>query len=150
MTKTRNTFLLALFALFTFVGQAFADAPISTSRFNNFAVSGYDTVSYFSPTGPVKGSEQFKTDYKGATWLFASKGNLDKFTANPAQYAPQYGGYCSWAAAHGSLAKSDPTQYHVENGKLYLNYNAKIKKKWLPRRGELIPKADAKYPDLID
>lgn len=95
------------------------------------AVAGYDTVSYFRGKGvPVKGSAQFKLTWKGAEWRFASAENGAAFKANPAAYAPQYGGHCAWAIAQGYLAPGDPTAYDIVGGKLYLNYDQGIRAKW--------------------
>ncbi len=103
---------------------AFAkDAPVYTGTFSNTAVSGYDTVAYFTQGKPVKGSTEFRTTYNGAEWRFASAANLAKFRANPGRYAPQYGGYCAWAVSQGYTASGDPTVWKVVGGKLYLNYN---------------------------
>ena len=131
-------------------GQALADKPIYTGALSNLAVGGYDAISYFEGDGvPVKGSKKFKTSWKGADWHFSSQENLDKFLASPEKYAPQYGGYCAWAAAHGTLAKGDPKTYTLLDGKLYLNYDKSINDGWLPRKEELIKKADMKFPDLV-
>lgn len=140
----------AFLAFFTLVSPAHAADPIYTGTFNNKAVGGYDTVAYHKAGKPVKGSKDFKTEYKGAEWFFASQENLDLFKADPAKYAPQYGGYCAWAAAHDTLAKGDPEHWHIEDGKLYLNFNKKINDQWLPRRAELIPVADEAFPDLLE
>lgn len=142
--------LLSFFLFFSFVGQAFAEPEIYTGILSNKAAGGYDVVSYFSENStPVKGVKAHKTSWRGADWYFASQENLDAFKKNPTAYAPQYGGYCAWAAAHDTLAKGDPTIYHIENGKLYFNYDKKINDSWLPRRAELIPVADTLYPKLI-
>ena len=142
---------LAILTIFGFGGQALADDPIYTGTFSSNAVKGYDTVSYFMGDGvPVKGSEEFQTKWRGANWQFSSEENLNKFKANPEKYAPQYGGYCAWAAAHGTLAKGDPKVYTLEDGKLYLNYDKSIHEGWLPRKAELIAVADEKYPELVD
>lgn len=144
------TFLLSLLGFLTFAGQAFATSPIYTGTFNNTAVGGYDTVSYFSDGGPVKGSKEFKTKWKGADWLFSSQENLNKFKLNPEKYSPQYGGYCAWAVAHDNYVKGDPKVWNITNGKLYLNYNQSIAQKWKPRRKELIPAANKKYANEIN
>lgn len=147
----KNIIATAFLAFFVLVGNAQAEDPIYTSLFSSKAVGGYDTVSYFQGNGvPVEGSEDFHTEYQGADWYFSSKANLDKFLANPTKYAPQYGGYCAWAAAHGTLAKGDPKTYELVNGKLYLNYDKSIHDKWAPRKAELIAKADDKFADLIE
>lgn len=56
-----------------------AQDPIYTGTFSNKALDGYDTVAYFTEGKPVKGAAQFKTEYQGAEWLFASQQNLDAF-----------------------------------------------------------------------
>jgi len=153
-----NILLTGLFAFFAIFGltlsnasPALADAAIYTGTFSDKAVKGYDTVTYFQGDGvPVKGSEEFQTEWRGATWLFSSAENLALFNENPEKYAPQYGGYCAWATAHGSLAKGDPNVYTLKDGKVYLNYDKSIHKKWLPRSEELIETADAEYPELVD
>ncbi len=139
-------FLVALFI----TGQTYASSPVYTGESENKAIKGYDAVSYFIGSGqPVKGSQDFQTSWRGADWHFSSQKNLTTFIADPEKYAPQYGGYCAWAAAHGGLAKGDPNVYHLENGKIYLNYDESIKKGWMPRKNELISLADKKYPTLV-
>ena len=153
MNRSFKTYLVA-FALVLFGAATTAHAsedPIYTGLFNNKALKGYDTVSYFQGDGvPVKGSKEFKTEYKGANWYFASQENLDLFLADPEKYAPQYGGYCAWAAAKGTLAKGEPLVYDLYEGKLYLNYDRSIREKWAPLKEELIPVADKKFPELLD
>lgn len=130
---------------------AAAKDPIYTGIFSNTALKGYDAVSYFQGQGqPVKGNEDFQTTWRGAQWLFSSQQNLDLFTADPLRYAPQYGGYCAYAAAEGNLVKGDPLVHTIVNDKLYLNYNQKIDKKWQINREEFIQQADSEYPQLVD
>jgi YHS domain-containing protein len=122
--------LAALAAPVAIAAPALADGGIYTAS-ANIAVGGYDTVSYFRGKGvPVKGAAQFKVSWKGAEWRFASAENAAAFKANPAAFAPQYGGHCSWAIAQGSLAPGDPTAYDIVGGKLYLNYDQGIRAKW--------------------
>lgn len=149
--QIKRMMIAAAISVFGLSTAAFADDPIYTGVFSSKAVKGYDTVSYFQGDGiPVKGNKDFQTEWRGATWLFSSASNLALFTADPEKYAPQYGGYCAWALAHGSLAKGDPKVYNLQDGKLYLNYDRGIQKKWLPRKDELIIKADAEYPARVD
>ena len=126
-----------------------ADAKdyIYTGSFSDNAVGGYDTVAYFKENKAVKGSDQFKTSYKGADWLFASQQKLDLFKANPDQYAPQYGGYCAYAVGEKKqLVSADPTQFTLVNGKLYLNYDEEIKNIWLAKKDAFISQADVNWP----
>jgi len=123
--------LVASPAIFTTTAAAeTAVAPIFTAEDNNLAVSGYDTVSYFSGA-PVKGSADFATTYEGATFQFASQENLDTFLADPAKYAPAYGGYCAWAiGANDALAPGDPNVYKIVDGTLYLNITETVVGFW--------------------
>ncbi len=110
---------------------AFAEAPIYTAKRSNVAVQGYDPVAYFTIGSPTKGSEEYSTNYMGAEFRFASQANLTTFLADPERYAPQYGGYCAWAiGAKADYAKGSAKYWNIVDGKLYLNYNKSIQKKW--------------------
>lgn len=138
-----------LFFLFLLPSFAWSADPISTGFFNDLAVKGYDAVAYHLENKPVKGDKAFAWEWQGATWRFSSQANLDLFKGNPEKYAPQYGGYCAWAVANNKLAGIDPTQFSVVEGKLYLNYNKKIQKKWLADRDAFIQKGDANWPAVL-
>jgi YHS domain-containing protein len=142
--------LLTVFILFFSQIVSAAD-PISTSYFSSKAVSGYDTVAYFTEGKPVKGDDKFKLEYMGAEWYFSSQAHLDMFSAQPEKYAPQYGGYCAWAISdQKKFAPSDPTQWAIQDGKLYLNYNQSVKSKWDAARALHIKQADENWPGLIN
>lgn len=130
--------------------QGFAKTePVYTGTFNNVAVSGYDPVAYFTVGRPVKGSAAYKINYKGAEFRFSSAANLEKFKANPSAFAPQYGGYCAWAVSQGYTASGDPTVWKIVGGKLYLNYNREIGRRWESNIPEHIRSANVNWPKLI-
>lgn len=130
--------------------QAFAKSDaVYTSWRNNMGAGGYDVVSFNSGT-PQKGSESISTQWMGADWHFTTQSNLQKFIADPAKFAPQYGGYCAWALARGKLAKGSPDHWSVVDGKLYLNFNGKIKKRWVAGQANFITSADVKWPDILE
>jgi YHS domain-containing protein len=52
-------------------------------------IEGYDPVAYFTGNKPVMGNVQFKAQYQGATYWFASAEHADLFKKNPSKYAPQ-------------------------------------------------------------
>lgn len=135
--------LAALAALLAPAAPAWADGGIYVgTEGEKVAVGGYDTVSYFRGTrSPLKGSARIKLTWKGAEWRFASEANAAAFKANPAAYAPQYGGHCAWAMAQGYLAPGDPTAFDVVGGKLYLNYDQDIRAKWRKSTAAFIAKA---------
>ncbi len=113
------------------------------------AISGYDAVSYFKGDGvPMLGDAQYSVTYNGAEWHFASQANADAFKADPAAYAPQYGGHCAWAMSRGSLAPGDATLYKVVDGKLYLNFNEGVQKTWLSDIPGFIAQADPAWEEV--
>lgn len=141
--------LLVLAGAFAAALPAMAESdPIYTSWRNNLAIGGYDTVSFYSEQ-PLKGTAEFSTEYKGAVWHFASRANLDLFRTNPDAFAPQYGGYCAWALANGKLAKGSPKYWHVQDGRLYLNFNGRIEKLWDKDRETFIQDADKNWPEIL-
>lgn len=130
---------------------AFADKPPVYRNFgSDLAVAGYDPVAYFNDGKPVAGSKDFTYEYKGATWRFASAANLAAFKAAPDKYAPQYGGYCAWAVSQGYTAKGDPKFWKIVDGKLYLNYDAGVQKKWEQDIPGFIGKANGNWPKVLD
>jgi len=137
------------FICFCAAGISRAADPVYSSFLSNKAVGGYDAVSFFSETGPVKGSADFSFEYNGKTWLFANSGNLELFISAPEKYAPQYGGYCAWAAAQDDLAPGDPKYWKIIDGKLYLNYSKKVQSDWEKDIPGFIAKANQNWPELL-
>ena len=136
-----RTLVVMFFAL---CSSAFAAGPVNVTS-DGVAASGHDVVAYFTADKPTPGSKQFSIAHKGATYLFANAENLQAFTANPDKYAPQYGGYCAFAAAFGKQAPANPNNFKVVDGKLYLNLNDDVQKKWNADTNALIGKADAQW-----
>ncbi len=126
-----------------------ADKPVYTGFFSNLAAGGYDVVAYFTEHKPVKGDARFVHEYQGATWRFASAAHRDAFIADPRRYAPQYGGYCAWAVSEGTTASADPKLWKIVDGKLYLNYDADVQKKWELDIPGHIRKADRNWPAVL-
>lgn len=110
------------------------------------AASGYDVVAYFTDSHPVKGSRSFTADHRGATWRFVSAANRDAFLADPAQYEPQYGGFCAYAVANGTLDVSTvPEAWKIVDGKLYLNYSTGVQQLWEQRIAGYIADGDRNW-----
>ena len=112
------------------------------------AIRGYDPVAYFTDGKPGKGIERYMAAYRGSTFHFASAAHRDAFIAEPAKYAPQYGGFCAYGTAGGYKAAIDPAAFSIVDGKLYLNYNAKVQSQWSADIPGYIRKADAKWPEV--
>ena len=127
--------------LLTCIGGAVAAENNLT--FQGIAIQGYDPVAYFTDNKAVPGNPEITASYDGAIYQFASGGNNAAFESNPGKYAPQYGGYCAYGASQGYNASIEPEQFTIAGGKLYLNYNADVRKRWNQDRGSYISKADA-------
>lgn len=137
----------AMLLLFV-VAPAHAIAPVFSA--DGAAIRGYDPVAYFTADEAVPGKPEFTAEYEGATWRFASAANRDAFLADPAKYAPQYGGYCAWAVSQGYTAPVDPEAWSVRDGKLYLNYSTAVRVRWALDKSGNIAAADANWPGLRD
>jgi YHS domain-containing protein len=93
-------------------------------------LEGYDAVAYFLDHRPIRGSDAYTHSWNGVVWKFASGEHRDLFAADPAHYAPQYGGYCAYAVANHTTAHGSPKQWAVVNDRLFLNNNPLAKKLW--------------------
>ena len=124
-------FALALL-VFPAIAQADDHANHTADAYDVVAVQGYDLVSYQVGDGvPVRGNGHNVVTHKGVTYLFTNGKNKKAFKANPEKYLPAYGGYCAFGVTKGKKFVSDPLAYKVVDGKLYLNLDKKIQKRWL-------------------
>lgn len=129
---------------------AHADQPaVHTGLLSSVAVGGYDPVAYFTEGRPVRGTTQHRTMHQGYEYRFASAGNLAAFRTDPARYLPQYGGYCAWAVSQGYTAAGDPQHWRIVDGRLYLNYNAEIQRRWEQDIPGHIGRANANWPGVL-
>ncbi len=147
----RNTWFLSTAALWVSLATAVVSRAADFVPLNvedGIALKGYDAVAYFRVAEPVKGRPQFTHSWKGANWQFSSQANLEAFRTDPERYAPQFGGYCAYAVAHNYVAPIDPNAWHIENGRLYLNYDTGTQEKWLAQRPRFIPKAERNWTKM--
>ena len=137
----RRAIALPLLVLTILAGTATAgDANLT---FQGVAIQGYDPVAYFADNTAVPGNANITASHDGAIYQFASEDRKAAFEADPARYAPQYGGYCAYAAAQGAKASVEPEQFTIVDDKLYLNFNADVRQRWNQDRAGYIEKADA-------
>jgi YHS domain-containing protein len=147
--KSMKRFATVWVALSALSLTAFGAMVVQVNKnFFGTALKGYDAVAYFKEGKPVKGKDEFRHDWMGAKWYFASADNRDAFAQNPEKYAPQFGGYCAWAVSQGYTAAIDPTAWKIVEGKLYLNYNKEVQQKWESDIPGHIKKAQENWPRL--
>lgn len=110
------------------------------------ALRGHDPVAYFTEHKAVKGSAEYAAEFEGSTFHFASRVNRDAFVADPAKFAPQYGGFCAFGLARGYKATTDPSAFSVVDGKLYLNHSPEVQARWGADVAGFVTQADANWP----
>jgi hypothetical protein len=154
-TSNLNTARLGwhtLVALLVLSNTALAGEVVNTGLFGGVAIKGYDTVAYFTEGKAMKGSEEFAYDWVGTPWHFANAKHRDLFSANPAKYAPQFGGYCTLGVgSDGHAAENiDPARaWRIIDSKLYFVYDPTyVVELDGPRRKKWLADANANWPTL--
>ena len=133
-------------------GSIWAADPEIYSHKRLGAVKGIDVVAYFSLTpgdSAVKGSDDYTHVWKDTLWKFSSAENRDAFIANPDRYAPQFGGYCAFAAAHNFTTSIRPDSWTIIDDKLYLNHNRTSSRKFMKSPDYYISKANENWPQVL-
>lgn len=113
------------------------------------ALGGLDPVAYVTDGAPVPGTAEHASQHGGATYWFAGAEHKATFDADPARYAPQYGGYCAYAAAQNRLSPSDPTAWMLHDGKLLVFTNAEFHDLFVQDPAGNRKQADANWPGLV-
>lgn len=151
MNKIKLAILLFLF--FPLISQAqpwYVDKGGVFSSGTGAVIDGFDPVAYFVDSKAVKGNHEINVEYEGGSFFFSSFENQQLFLKDPKKYIPQYGGYCAYALAkNNKLVKVDPLMWSIVDGKLYLNYNKKIKDLWSKNIPEYIKTADHNWKQLL-
>ncbi|MEW6144264.1 MAG: YHS domain-containing (seleno)protein [Thermodesulfobacteriota bacterium] len=114
------------------------------------AAGGYDVVSYFTESGPVRGNGRYTVEYNGVTYLFSSEANKNAFEKDPLKYLPAYGGYCAYGVAKGKKFWGDPAVWEVVDGTLYLNLDKSIQQEWDKDKPGYITQANSNWGTIKD
>jgi YHS domain-containing protein len=83
-------------------------------------LKGADVVAYFTDGQYRQGNPAFKSTHEGVVFHFASAEHKAAFDAAPAQYLPQYGGYCANGIAYAIPWGGDADTWKMIDGKLYI------------------------------
>ena len=79
----------------------------------------------------MPGNSEFTVTWDDADWQFASAENMMLFEQDPEAYAPQFGGFCSFAASKGFTADISPDAWHVHDRKLYVFADKNVQDDWV-------------------
>ena len=114
----RRTFFLVLGSL---VGVLFArSSGAAKTDDDRVALKGYDPVAYFTEKRPMLGDAQYRYEWDGAIYQFASAKHLELFKTNPDRYLPQYNNWCAASVAKGVKVYGNPEWWLVVDDRLYL------------------------------
>lgn len=128
-----------------------AGAKVLTNINNEgLVIEGYDPVAYFTNKKPVKGDPAFRSSYGGGVYQFASAEHKAAFDGDPAKYAPQFGGYCAYAASIDTVSPVDPAFWEIVDGRLILQHNQRAWDKWHEDAAGNLVRADKNWPGLVE
>src|SRR4051812_29339614 len=125
-------------------------ATVHTSHGEELMLLGFDPVAYFTDHKPVRGVHTITASTEGRTYYFATPSHRDAFAASPATYEPQYGGFCSNGAPYAVKLGSDPTQFEIRDGRLFIFGDILGHEMWLLDERENVAHADALWPGIRD
>lgn len=117
---------------------------------DGIAIQGYDPVAFFTVKAPLKGNPAFTAEHEGAIYRFHSAKNRDLFKAEPAKYAPQFGGYCAYGVSRNALAPIRIEAWQVVGGRLLMQKNEGIRDDFNADPAGNLKKADANWPGLVE
>jgi YHS domain-containing protein len=123
-------------------------ATVETSRGESLMLLGYDPVAYFTDGKPVRGRHTINAAYEGRTYYFATPEHRAAFVAAPARYEPQYGGFCSNGAPYGVKLGSDPTEFEIRDGRLFIFGDVLGHEMWKLDERDNIRRADELWPRI--
>ncbi len=103
----------------------------TTNTASGVALGGHDPVAYFDSATAEQGSAAFSHEWADASWHFTSAENRDRFAADPARYAPQFGGFCAFAMSKGFTADASPDAWRIEGNRLYVFADEKVRDSWV-------------------
>jgi len=125
-------------------------ATVESPRGEQLMLLGYDPVAYFTEGKPVRGTPQLPAAHEGRTYYFAKPEHRAAFQAAPAKYEPQYGGFCSNGAPYAVKLGSDPTEFEIRDGRLFIFGDILGHEFWKLDERDNIRHADELWPQIRD
>jgi len=149
----KRYFFFTLICVCVFVTFSSAQSSLFNTTKQNVAIDGYDVVSYFNHSEPLRGNSAYKRNFEEVIYWFASEANADKFDQNTKKYVPKYGGWCAYAMGlNGEKVEIDPKTFKIVEGRLYLFYNKYFNntlKSWNENEVQLKRQADTHWSKIL-
>ncbi len=109
---------------------------------------GVDAVALATLGAVAEGDATYTVVEDGNAYYFASQESADRFSANPDQYLPQFGGFCAFAVAVGRKFDGDPMFADIVDGKLYVFVNGAVFQRYLENKEETLANAHETWPSI--
>lgn len=127
---------------------AIASVGIASAE-EKLGLGGNCPVCYIAVEKAVPGLESITSVHEGLTYRFVDEATKKSFEAEPAKFLPQYDGYCAYGMSLGKKFESDPSVFKVIDGRLFLNLNEEIGKKFSDDTAAKIVEADKNWAKLM-
>ncbi len=122
--------------------------PGLTAEGKALGLHGVDPVAFVQLGNRIEGSHKFTADHENVAYYFATKENMKAFKKNPAKYAPQNGGFCTFGVSVAKKFDGNPRYAAVEDGKLYVFLNEDIFRMFDKDRSGTISKAASNWKKI--
>jgi YHS domain-containing protein len=146
--KMKHGWLIAILAALALSGCGTHFATVKNARGDDVMLLGYDPVAYFTIGKPTRGKKEIASTLPGRTYYFANAEHKTMFDATPVKYEPLYGGFCSNGAPYKVKLGSDPTEFEIVNGRLFIFGDILGREMWKLHRDENIANADRVWPEI--
>ena len=83
-------------------------------------LKGADVTAYFTQGAYLQGRPEFRSTFEGINFRFSSAQSKALFDQSPAEYLPQYGGYCANGVMFGIPWGGDADSWKIIGSKLYV------------------------------
>ncbi len=125
-------------------------ATIKNDLGDDVMLLGHDPVAYFILGKPVRGDPRHKVSLPHRTYYFMNAQHKRTFEADPARYEPQHGGFCSNGTPYKIKLGSDPTEWEIVDGRLFIFGDIVGHSLWKLHMRENIANADKVWDEIKD
>jgi YHS domain-containing protein len=122
-------------------------ATVKDAQDRDLMLLGHDPVAYFTVGKPVKGDPRIAAEHDGVWYYFSTRENVETFRKQPGKFVPQYGAFCASGAAYGVKLGSDPTEFAIRNGRLFIFGDVLGREYWEVDPDWHVKHADQMWPE---
>lgn len=113
-----------------------------------WALGGYDPVTYVTQNAALEGQGDISTSWRGKQYHFTSEENRALFEANPRAYTPGFDGLCVVALSEGRSEPGDPRMFVTIGQRVYLVGSDMRRRELMAHPRELLMKAKTMWLQL--